>query len=73
MTGDPELAPLANNGGRTRTHALLPESIAIDSGFDAAHLGVDPRGSAHVAGAAADIGAYELQPDAIFASGFESD
>ncbi len=28
---DPELGPLANNGGPTRTHALLPGSPAIDA------------------------------------------
>lgn len=29
---DPRLAPLANNGGPTITHALLPDSSAIDRG-----------------------------------------
>ena len=29
---DPRLAPLADNGGRTLTHALLPGSLAIDAG-----------------------------------------
>lgn len=29
---DPRLAPLANNGGPTRTHALRPGSLAIDAG-----------------------------------------
>jgi hypothetical protein len=71
MTADPLLAPLANNGGPTRTHALLAGSPAIDTGFDAANLGVDQRGSARVAGAQADIGAYELQPDAMFSDGFD--
>ena len=28
---DPRLAPLANNGGPTQTHALLPDSPAIDA------------------------------------------
>ena len=33
ITGeDPLLAPLANNGGATQTHALLPGSPAIDAG-----------------------------------------
>jgi hypothetical protein len=29
---DPMLGPLQNNGGRTLTHALLPDSPAIDAG-----------------------------------------
>ena len=29
---DPKLGPLANNGGTTLTHALLPGSVAIDGG-----------------------------------------
>ena len=36
---DPKLGPLADNGGRTKTHALLPGSPALDAGdpnFDAA-------------------------------------
>ncbi|QDT00843.1 tail fiber protein [Adhaeretor mobilis] len=31
ITGDPLLGPLANNGGPTQTHALLPDSPAIDA------------------------------------------
>jgi CSLREA domain-containing protein len=30
ITGDPNLSPLANNGGPTQVHALLEDSIAID-------------------------------------------
>src|SRR5690606_28720924 len=37
---DPLLGPLANNGGPTLTHALLPGSLAIDSGENA--LAVNP-------------------------------
>ena len=32
---DPKLGPLANNGGRTKTHALLAGSRAIDHGDNA--------------------------------------
>ena len=32
---DPLIGPLANNGGLTKTHALLPGSFAIDRGNDA--------------------------------------
>ena len=42
---DPQLGPLANNGGPTKTHALLPISPAIDAGdstFDPADPDGDP-------------------------------
>lgn len=68
---DPQLAPLAANGGLTLTHALLPGSPAIDAGNNVAGLDIDQRGAARVAGAAADIGAYEVQPEQIFANGFD--
>jgi len=32
-TGDPMLGPLADNGGPTKTHALLPSGPAIDAGI----------------------------------------
>ena len=45
---DPQLAPLANNGGSTQTHALLPGSPAIDMGDNASAMAVglatDQRG-----------------------------
>ena len=73
--GDPRLAPLADNGGPTPTHALLPDSPAVDTGSNPSDLATDQRGGSYVrsAGAAPDIGAFELQaaPDAIFADGFE--
>lgn len=75
LIGDPRLGPLADNGGPTLTHALLPDSPAIDTGDNAFDLPSDQRGGSYVrvAGAATDIGAFELQaaPDAIFADGFE--
>ncbi len=77
----PLLGPLRDNGGPTRTHALLSTSIAIDSGND---VPIDPgtsqpyandqRGSlatngtrdyVRVSGLQADIGAYEVQKDDI--------
>jgi hypothetical protein len=60
---DPLLAPLANNGGPTLTHALQPLSPAINIGRNSLNLTADQRGgsfSRAVAGAA-DIGAYEQQ------------
>ena len=71
VSGDPKLEPLAYNGGPTRTHALTQSSPAIDAGNNVAAFEIDQRGSARVAGSAPDIGAYELQPDKIFANGFE--
>lgn len=75
---DPLLLPLAWNGGPTRTHALGAGSPAIDTGNNAANLSFDQRGEgfARVSGAAADIGAFEMQqppPDAdlIFRDGFD--
>ncbi|MEY2481541.1 MAG: hypothetical protein QOK24_69, partial [Verrucomicrobiota bacterium] len=32
LNGDPKLGPLANNGGPTSTHVLLPDSTALDAG-----------------------------------------
>ena len=58
---DPRLAPLTDNGGVTRTHALLPGSPAIDAGSNPLDLSTDQRGSGfpRVAGNAADMGAFE--------------
>lgn len=69
---DPLLAPLADNGGPTLTHALLPGSPALDAGDNLFALAVDQRGEPRVTGIAADIGAVEMAlPDSIFASGFD--
>ena len=58
---DPMLAPLANNGGPTRTMALQIGSSAVDAGSNPLRLASDQRGAgfARVLGAAADIGAFE--------------
>jgi len=75
LGGDPRLGPLADNGGPTATHALLADSPAIDAGDNPSSLATDQRGGTYVrvAGAAPDIGAFELQAaaDSIFADGFE--
>jgi CSLREA domain-containing protein len=55
---DAKLGPLADNGGRTPTHALLPGSPALDKGGGCAKT--DQRGIPRSAGGACDIGAYEL-------------
>jgi hypothetical protein len=62
LTGvDPQLGPLTDNGGRVRTHALLAGSPAIDAGIDPAGIATDGRGAGfgRIAGARADIGAFE--------------
>ena len=41
---DPKLGPLKNNGGRTKTHALLAGSPAIDAGDNAGVPATDQRG-----------------------------
>jgi hypothetical protein len=70
----PDLGPLRDNGGPTKTHALLSRSPAIDRGNNANTLSYDQRGVpyARVSGPAADIGAYEVQQgDIIFNNGFD--
>jgi hypothetical protein len=64
---DPLLGPLADNGGPTRTHALLPGSPAINAGSNPANLAYDERGAGfpRVFGSAADIGAFEAQQTTI--------
>lgn len=60
---DPQLLPLAANGGYGRTHAFTAASPVHDRGDNSAGLVSDQRGGAwrRVVGAAADIGALELQ------------
>ncbi|MEM8806022.1 MAG: CHAT domain-containing protein [Cyanobacteria bacterium P01_G01_bin.38] len=55
---NPQLAPLGNYGGNTSTHALLPDSEAIDAGNNSAVPAVDQRGVTRSDGSA-DIGAFE--------------
>ncbi|MEM8864125.1 MAG: choice-of-anchor Q domain-containing protein, partial [Planctomycetota bacterium] len=56
------LAPLADNGGPTLTHALLAGSPAINAGDPSIAGGFDQRGSGfdRVGFGRADIGAFEL-------------
>jgi len=70
LSTDPNLQALANNGGPTRTMALITGSSAIDAGNNAAGLATDQRGTGftRVAGTAADIGAFELQSTAVVAA-----
>ncbi|MBW2381057.1 MAG: hypothetical protein JRG70_16160, partial [Deltaproteobacteria bacterium] len=72
-TPDPGLGPLADNGGPTRTHALLPDSWATDQipaadcvDADGAPLTTDQRGeprpvAIHGPEPRCDVGAFEVQ------------
>jgi hypothetical protein len=68
---DPQLAPLAHHGGKTLTHALAPNSPALNAGDPAAIAGIDDvplhdQRSApfmRVYGGRIDIGAFEAQPN----------
>jgi hypothetical protein len=77
--------PLQDNGGPTKTHALLPDSRAIDTTDNAlgcvddtgVTLATDQRGAPRIAGARCDVGAFEYGAavpvdDGIFLDGFES-
>jgi hypothetical protein len=58
-----KLGPLADNGGPTMTHALLPGSVAIDAiPADACEVDEDQRGVTRPQGPACDVGALEVQP-----------
>ncbi|MGG6293067.1 beta strand repeat-containing protein [Leptolyngbya sp. AN02str] len=62
---NPGLGALANNGGLTQTHALLPNSPAVNAGSNAlipAGAITDQRGSTRISGGTVDIGAVERQP-----------
>ena len=63
LSGNPKLGPLADNGGMTLTHALLPDSPAIDAGSDAHCPDTDQRGVERPYGDSCDIGAFEFHPD----------
>ena len=58
---DPGLFPLGDYGGPTQTHALRPDSPALNAGSNtlAAALTTDQRGAGRVFGGTVDIGAYE--------------
>ena len=60
---NPGLGALANNGGPTQTHALLPSSPALNAGSNTlatnAGLTTDQRGFARIVNTTVDIGAFE--------------
>ncbi len=56
---DPKLDTLADNGGPTKTMALLAGSPAIDAGNSETCTAADQRGVTRPQGESCDIGAYE--------------
>ncbi len=56
----PQITPVQDNGGQTDTQAPLNGSPAIDAGDDSGCPATDQRGALRPAGAACDIGAYEV-------------
>lgn len=62
LNQDARLAPLGNNGGATLTHALLPDSPAINRGDNTSAPATDQRGYARIVGGTIDIGAFEFAP-----------
>ena len=76
LTSLAEIGPLRNNGGVTRTQALVPPSNLIDGAAicadqNGATLTTDQRGRARSVGTSCDIGAFEYDPGDLFYSGFE--
>lgn len=57
---NPLLGPLANNGGNTQTHALLPGSPVIDLADCITGITVDQRGVMRPQGERCDSGAFEF-------------
>lgn len=59
---DPQLGPLADNGGPTQTHMPAITSKALSNGSNPASLTTDQRGAGfpRVRGSAIDIGAVEI-------------
>ncbi|MDQ4123197.1 MAG: hypothetical protein M3209_17305 [Acidobacteriota bacterium] len=76
---DPKLAPLGDNGGLTKTRALLSGSPAINAGkhiyainpFDSQSLQFDQRGLQRIVpdGGGIDMGAFELNSSTVPATG----
>jgi hypothetical protein len=61
LSADPLLGPLADNGGPTQTHALQPDSPAIDAAVECPPPATDQRGVSRPQGDACDIGSFELE------------
>src|SRR5262249_62378314 len=68
---DPKLGPLQENGGPTKTHALLPGSPAIDAGSNRRAPTWDQRGPGfpRIVNGTIDIGSFEVQAAGASAAG----
>ncbi len=71
LSVSPMLGPLKDNGGQTKTHALLPSSPAIDAGFDTSCSqepvdDLDQRGRPRPNGQHCDMGSYEYEEEISF-------
>ena len=64
---DQILAPLADNGGATQTHALVANSPAFNAGDNATCLATDQRGESRANDTqdSCDIGSFEVVPSTI--------
>jgi CSLREA domain-containing protein len=72
---DPQIAPLAENNGGLPTHALLPNSSAIDSGSNNQALDrrgqpliIDQRGYTRIINSTVDRGAFEFNSQSFLAN-----
>jgi beta-glucanase (GH16 family) len=61
IVGDAGIGSLADNGGPTHTHALLPGSPAIDMADGGVCPATDQRGIARPQGGGCDVGAFEFE------------
>ncbi|MCJ7734827.1 MAG: hypothetical protein MUP11_09790, partial [Anaerolineales bacterium] len=59
INADPQLGPLASNGGPTQTHAIAPSSQAKNAAAGTCPAN-DQRGEPRPHGSACDLGSYEL-------------
>lgn len=59
----PLIGLLQNNGGATKTHALLENSPAINAGSNAGCPATDQRGVTRPQGIACDMGAFEFEEE----------
>lgn len=59
-TAEPRLGPLQENGGPSRTRALLTGSPALDAGVSFLCTSADQRGVLRPQGSGCDIGAFEV-------------
>jgi len=59
ITDDPQLGPLASNGGPTQTHHIAPSSPAKNAAAGSCPA-TDQRGEPRPHGSACDLGSYEL-------------